>query len=75
MARDPKTMRDRDLSEIARLPDFPIWTGPTLEPRCVGTNAFPAAMQELWHILPNRDMFIERRRREVNTVAPVRFQV
>jgi hypothetical protein len=61
--------------DIAALPDFPIWTGPTLEPRRVGTNAFPMVMQSLWDGLPNRQVFVERRRREVNAVAPVRFRV
>jgi hypothetical protein len=57
------------------MPDFPIWTGPTLEPRRVGTNAFPTIMQELWQCLPNRQLFVERRRRDVNAIAPVRFRM
>jgi len=60
---------------VNNLPDLPIWTGPTLEPRCLGPDAFITCLAQILIWLPNREMFIERRRQEVNAVAPVRFKV
>jgi len=59
---------DSDLSA----PDLPIITGPTLQPRRYGAEAFCRVLSQVIEILPNRRLLVEKHRRERRPV-PVRF--